>query len=81
MNNSTGLLDFMGEEEGMFPDNSSIAQTISTRETFFKPGITFKKFFNVSIPIEEKINLALFEDKHNLTDKFNQVKWRRLHVS
>ena len=37
---------------------------------FFKANLTIKKFFNVSVPLEEKFNFIF--DKNNLTE---QVSW------
>ena len=45
----------------------------TTEPTFFKPNMTLKKFFNVSIPIEDKVNLDLFDNKPNLTEQINKL--------
>ena len=54
------------------PTEMSI-EMANTDLPFFKPNLTVRKFFNVSIPINEKINFDIFDNKPNLTDQFNKL--------
>ena len=56
-----------------FPPTDISAEPTSTDIPFFKANLTFKKFFNTSIPINEKINFDLFDSKRNLTEEINKL--------
>ena len=45
---------------------------LPTDTPFFKPNLTLSKFFNVSVPIEDKFNFKFNLGKNNLTE---QVKF------
>jgi hypothetical protein len=59
------------DEEGMMI-HAAMDGPSTTGLPFVVANLTFRKFFNVSVPIEDKFNLAAFEDWDNLTDKFNK---------
>ena len=44
-----------------------------TDTPFFKANLTLSKFFNVSVPIEDKFNFKFTFDKNNLTEQVNQL--------
>ena len=50
-----------------------LAATENDEQSFFKPGLTAKKFFNVSIPIEEKIDFESIFPKRNITNEINKL--------
>ena len=69
-----GFLSNSDDNSSFLEDLTSTESTmLTTEQSFFKPNMTLKKFFNVSIPIEEKVNLDLFENKPNLTEQINKL--------
>ena len=65
-----GPLTTMMTEDDFTSSELGLAQT--TEQSFFKPNLTLQKFFNVSIPIKEKINIDILEN-NNLTNKVNEL--------
>ena len=73
---TTSLMGLIPEDYTALPDDMMSQDPILTTETtFLKPNMTIKKFFNISIPIDDKINLGILgiNQKQNLTDKINEV--------
>ena len=65
-----GELTTMLAEEPL--TNSELGLIPTTEQSFFKPNLTLQKFFNVSIPIKEKINIYIIEN-NNLTHEVNKL--------
>ena len=63
-NFTTTLVGFLTDDYSTISDmeTTSDMSLHTTEKPFFKPNMTFKKFFNVSIPIEEKINIDQFNN-------------------
>ena len=73
---TTSLMGLTPEDYTALPDDMmSQDPFLTTETTFLKPNMTIKKFFNISIPIDDKINLGILgiNQKQNLTDKINEV--------
>ena len=67
----------MEEEEGEeYMTSMAMDSSSPTDLPFFKANLTLGKFFNVSVPIEDKFNFRWHLDKNNLTEQvsFNQCK-------
>ena len=74
---TTGLGGLLTDEMTSFTEDMVGADSPlhTTPPSFgFKPNMTVRKFFNVSIPIEDKFDLGEFDlGRHNLTNKINEL--------
>ena len=61
----------MEEEEGEEYTSMAMDSSSPTDLPFIKANLTLSKFFNVSVPIEDKFNFRWHLDKNNLTEQVN----------
>ena len=59
----------MEEEEGEEFTSMAMDSSSPTDLPFIKANLTLSKFFNVSVPIEDKFNFRWHLDKNNLTEQ------------
>ena len=59
----------MDEEDGEDFTSMAMDSSSPTDLPFIKANLTLSKFFNVSVPIEDKFNFRWHLDKNNLTEQ------------
>ena len=59
----------MEEEDGEDFTSMAMDSSSPTDLPFIKANLTLSKFFNVSVPIEDKFNFRWHLDKNNLTEQ------------
>ena len=68
----------MEEEDGEEYTSMAMDSSSPTDLPFIKANLTLSKFFNVSVPIEDKFNFRWHLDKNNLTEQVSLRQTRQL---
>ena len=68
----------MEEEDGEEYTSMAMDSSSPTDLPFIKANLTLSKFFNVSVPIEDKFNFRWHLDKNNLTEQVSLRQRRQM---